>query len=62
MGLTSAQAKGRIKNIASKNGADPRVLMRIYMMERNYYCGVNRVYENMLNTTCKGEYELASNM
>ena len=34
MGLTSAQAKGRIKNIASKNGADPSVLMRIYMMER----------------------------
>lgn len=34
MGLTSAQAKGRIKNIALKNGADPRVLMRIYMMER----------------------------
>lgn len=34
MGLTSVQAKGRIKNIASKNGADPRVLMRIYMMER----------------------------
>jgi len=32
MGLTSAQAKGRIKNIASKNGADPRVLMRICMM------------------------------
>ena len=34
MGLTSAQVKGKIKNIASKNGADPRVLMRIYMMER----------------------------
>lgn len=34
MGLTSAHAKGRIKNIASKNGADSRVLMRIYMMER----------------------------
>lgn len=34
MGLTSAQVKGRIKIIASKNGADPRVLMRIYMMER----------------------------
>ena len=34
MGLTAAQAKGRIKNLASKNGADPRVLMRIYMMER----------------------------
>lgn len=34
MGLTSAKAKGRIKNIASKNGVDPRVLMRIYMMER----------------------------
>ena len=33
-GLTSAQAKRRIKNIASKNGADPRVLMRIYMMDR----------------------------
>ena len=34
MGLTAAQVKGRIKNIALKNGADPRVLMRIYMMER----------------------------
>ena len=34
MGLTSAQVKGRIKNIASKNGADPRALMRVYMMER----------------------------
>lgn len=34
MSLTAAQARGRIKNIASKNGADPRVLMRIYMMER----------------------------
>jgi predicted nucleotidyltransferase component of viral defense system len=34
MGLTAAQAKGRIKNIALKNGADPRVLMRVYMMER----------------------------
>jgi len=33
MGLTSAQVKGRIKNIASKNGADPRVLIRIYMAE-----------------------------
>lgn len=34
MKLTAAQTKGRIKNIALKNGADPRVLMRIYMMER----------------------------
>ena len=34
MVLSSAQAKGKIKNIASKSGADPRVLMRIYMMER----------------------------
>jgi len=34
MGLTSAQVKGRIKNIAAKNDADPRILMRIYMMER----------------------------
>lgn len=33
MGLSAAQAKGRIKNIASKSGADPRVLMRIYMMK-----------------------------
>lgn len=32
--LTAAQVKGRIKNIALNNGADPRVLMRIYMMER----------------------------
>ena len=34
MSLSAAQARGRIKNIAAKNGADPRVLMRIYMMER----------------------------
>lgn len=34
MRLTAAQAKGRIKNIALNNRADPRVLMRIYMMER----------------------------
>jgi len=34
MRLTSAQVKGRIKNIALNNEADPRVLMRIYMMER----------------------------
>lgn len=32
--FTAAQVKGRIKNIALNNGADPRVLMRIYMMER----------------------------
>lgn len=32
--LSAAQARGRIKNIAAKNGADPRLLMRIYMMER----------------------------
>lgn len=32
--LTAAQVKGRIKNIALYSGADPRVLMRIYMMER----------------------------
>lgn len=34
MRLTSAQVKGRIKNIALNNETDPRVLMRIYMMER----------------------------
>jgi len=34
MSLTSAQVKGRIKNLANSNAADARVLMRIYMMER----------------------------
>ena len=34
MALTSAQIKGRIKNIAKTNTADARILMRIYMMER----------------------------
>jgi len=34
MGLTTAQLKGKIKSIATKKGADPRTLMRIYMMER----------------------------
>ena len=34
MQFTSEQVKGRIKNIARKNNADPRTLMRIYMMER----------------------------
>lgn len=34
MGLSAAQIKGRIKNLAEKNGADPRVLMRMFMMER----------------------------
>lgn len=34
MALSAAQVKGRIKNVARKNKADPRVLMRIYAMER----------------------------
>lgn len=34
MSLTPAQIKGRIKNVARQNNADPRILMRIYMMER----------------------------
>lgn len=34
MALTSAQVKGRIKNVAKNNHADPRALMRIYAMER----------------------------
>lgn len=34
MALTPAQLKGRIKNIAAKNNADARLLMRIYMMDR----------------------------
>lgn len=28
------KTKGKIKSMANKNKADPRVLMRIYMMER----------------------------
>ena len=34
MPLTSAQLKGRIKSLASKNNADARNLLRIYAMER----------------------------
>lgn len=34
MGLTDAQIRGRIKNLAEQNNADSRVLMRLYMMER----------------------------
>lgn len=34
MKLTPAQLKGRIKNLAQKNHADARILIRIYMMER----------------------------
>lgn len=34
MGLTDAQIRGRIKNLSEQNNADPRVLMRLYMMER----------------------------
>lgn len=34
MALTAAQIKGRIKSLAERNGMDPRVLMRMYMMER----------------------------
>lgn len=34
MNLTREQLKGRIKNLAKENSADPRLLMRLYMMER----------------------------
>ena len=34
MALTGAQLKGKIKNLAKKNNADARILVRIYMMER----------------------------
>ena len=34
MYLTPAQIKGKIKNLAKKNGTDPITLLRIYMMER----------------------------
>ena len=34
MKLTVSQIKGRVKNLAIKNNIDPRILLRIYMMER----------------------------
>lgn len=34
MNFSDAQIRGRIKNLADENQADPRVLMRLYMMER----------------------------
>lgn len=34
MYLNPAQIKGKIKNLAKKNGTDPIALLRIYMMER----------------------------
>lgn len=34
MALTTEQIKGRIKNYAKQNNADPRVVLRMYMMER----------------------------
>ncbi len=34
MNFPDAQIRGRIKNLAEENQADPRVLMRLYMMER----------------------------
>ncbi|MBQ0064918.1 MAG: nucleotidyl transferase AbiEii/AbiGii toxin family protein [Firmicutes bacterium] len=34
MKLTVAQIKGKIKSLASKNNADARLLLRIYMMDR----------------------------
>ena len=34
MALTAEQVKGRIKNLAKQNGADARVLVRLYMMAR----------------------------
>ena len=34
MALSAAQVKGRIKSLAERNGMDPRVLMRMFMMER----------------------------
>ena len=34
MKITSAQLKGRLKNLASQHHADARTLMRLFMMER----------------------------
>ena len=34
MRLTQDQIKGRLKALASKEGADARMLLRLFMMER----------------------------
>ena len=34
MRLSSEQLKGRLRNLANKNNADARILLRQYMMER----------------------------
>lgn len=34
MALTPEQIKGKIKSLALKNETDPRVLLRLYAMER----------------------------
>ena len=46
--LSPAQVKGKIKNIAKENGADARILMRIYMMER--------FLERVANSTYSGDF------
>lgn len=46
MKLTKEQIKGKIKNEALKTNADPRVLMRIYMMERFLERLSNSKYKN----------------
>ena len=43
--LSPAQVKGKIKNIAKENGADPRILMRIYMMERFFERVANSAFD-----------------
>ena len=34
MKLSQDQLRGRIKNLAQKNNADARILLRLYMIER----------------------------
>lgn len=51
MYLKPEQVKGRIRNIAKKNQADARTLMRIFMMERF----LERIAASE-STSCKGAF------
>ena len=49
MPLTSAQLKGRIKSLASRNNTDARNLLRIYAMERFLErLSVSKYHDNLM--------------
>ena len=54
MCLKPEKVKGRIRNIAKKNQADARTLMRIFMMERF----LERIAASE-STSCKGAFFFA---